>query len=434
MAKKRRKQSRFPIRNWVEEARKKHWINRAILDYELLTIILLLIVFGIVMIYSASYYYCSVSTSMKNDPYAMTVKQIRNAGIGLAAMLAVSMIDYRRWAEYGLYVLAYVFGIVLTMLLKTPIGVTVNQATRWLNLFGLQFQVADVMKLLLIEFMAVYLAKYPMPYNQFECTRLFLLVGVSAALLGIISNNMSAVIIIMAMCCCMIFVSRPNYRFWFICIGVTAVIVTAALLFIYKNHNLWQSENNQLAQALGFRLKRILAWMFPEEYESGQAMQPLYAKYAIGYGGFWGRGLGKSLQKYKLPEPYNDFILAILAEELGFVGVAILMVLFTCLLVKIYYIARSAVDNFGKLFALGVMCHLAVQLLLNVAVASNFVPTTGVTLPFISAGGTSIIFLLIELGVVFSIDKVRKEERARVKCKRDKEKKEKQRNRNLIGV
>ena len=169
----------------------------------------------------------------------------------------------------------------------------------------------------------------------------------------------------------------------------------------------------------GFRGSRIKAWLFPEEYAANQGMQALQSLYAISLGGFFGKGLGNSLQKFRLPEAHNDFILSIIAEELGIFGVILLLLLFAYLLYLIATIALEATDLFGKLIASGVFLQIGIQVILNVAVVSNAMPTTGVTLPFISSGGASVVFLMAELGVVFSIDKVTKEYHIRQKVIRD---------------
>lgn len=422
-----RKKSKFPIIDWMEDISSRHWFNIAPLDYELLTVIVLLNVFGLIMIYSASYYYCSVSELMDNEPYTMCKSQAQNMGIGLVAMIIVSFLDYRRWKEFYLNWIAYGFSIVLIALLLTGFGISSNEATRWLKIGPLpQFQVAEVVKLMLIEFMAVYLDRYTMPYNLKRCVFLFLLISAVAGFLLVCSNNLSSALIIMGICLCLIFASRPGYKFWIGLVAAVVVVAVLGILAVYYNPDFFDGN--------GFRLSRIVAWLYPEEHEQGTAMQALYSKYAIGYGGLFGRGLGKSLQKYKLPEPYNDFILAIVAEELGFVGIMVLFMLFAYLLYKICKIAINAVDNFGRLFAFGVMCHFGIQVLMNAAVASNSMPTTGVTLPFISAGGSSVIFLMIELGIVFSIDKVRKQEDARRKAKKEMDNAYKKLLRHQIGL
>ena len=163
--------------------------------------------------------------------------------------------------------------------------------------------------------------------------------------------------------------------------------------------------------AENFRFVRIRAWLHPEEYAADEGLQAMQARYAIGAGGFWGKGLGQSLIKFKLSYSYNDFILAIICEELGVFGVIVMMTLFGYLLYRIYKIAQNAWDIEGKVLAIGVFTQIALQLLINVMVVTSVIPTTGVTLPFFSAGGTSVVFLLAELGMVLNVDKYAKERR-----------------------
>ena len=156
----------------------------------------------------------------------------------------------------------------------------------------------------------------------------------------------------------------------------------------------------------GFRLTRIRAWLDPYSYESDTSYQSLQALYAIGSGGLFGKGLGNSIQKLgSIPEPYNDFIFAIVCEELGVMGASLLMLMFIYLLYRIFIIAQKAEDLFGRMLATGVFSHIALQVVLNIAVVTGAMPNTGVTLPFISYGGTATIFLLIEIGMVLNVQK-----------------------------
>jgi cell division protein FtsW len=156
----------------------------------------------------------------------------------------------------------------------------------------------------------------------------------------------------------------------------------------------------------GFRLTRIRAWLDPYSYESDESFQSLQALYAIGSGGLFGKGLGNSIQKLgKIPEPYNDFIFSIVCEELGVMGASLLLLMFIYLLYRIYSVAQKAEDLFGRMLATGVFSHIALQVVMNIAVVTGALPNTGVTLPFISYGGTATIFLLIEIGMVLNVQK-----------------------------
>ena len=152
-----------------------------------------------------------------------------------------------------------------------------------------------------------------------------------------------------------------------------------------------------------FRLRRVIAWLHPEKYAANLSYQTVQGLYAIGSGGFWGKGLGNSAQKMQIPEVQNDMILAVICEELGVFGAIMVLVLFGLLLYRLLFIAQNAPDKYGSLIVTGVFAHIALQVILNVAVVTNLIPTTGITLPFISSGGTAILFLMTELGIVLGV-------------------------------
>ncbi|MGN0299160.1 MAG: FtsW/RodA/SpoVE family cell cycle protein [Lachnospiraceae bacterium] len=416
----------FPIKDIIRKKRWLKFINIAYMDYELLTVIFLLNIFGLIVIYSASYYYCSVNTTLEGNTYYMVANQFKYVVIGLILMIGISFVDYRCWQKFHLEWIALAASVLVCLLLLTPIKVTSNEAARWLKIGSLQVQVAELVKLGVIEFTAVYLARNRMPHNGKACLKAFFCVGVLAGLILVISSDLSSAIIILGIGVCMIFISRPNYKWWVIAVGliILASVFVVALCYFFPD---------EMAK-LNYRFNRIVAWLYQEEYELKTAMQPLYSRFAIGYGGLLGCGLGKSLQKYKLPEPHNDFILGIVAEELGFVGVFLLFLLFAYLLYCIYKISYRAVDRFGKLFAIGVMCQLGIQILMNAAVASYVIPTTGVSLPFISPGGSSVVFIMIEIGIVMSIDKVSNQERAKKKAQQQVDEERKRVLRHQLGV
>ena len=193
----------------------------------------------------------------------------------------------------------------------------------------------------------------------------------------------------------MLFVASPQYKPFFIIGGIGALAVIGVIFGV---------KQLQSIEGLDFRFARIMAWLDPEAYASGKGFQTLQALYAIGSGGIFGKGLGQSIQKLGfLPEQQNDMIFSIICEELGFVGATILMLVFLVLIWRFMVIAVHAPDLFGSLIAAGAMGHIAIQVILNVAVVTNTIPNTGITLPFISYGGSSVMFLLAEIGIVFSV-------------------------------
>ncbi len=368
------------------------------LDTNLLVALLFLLVFGFVMIYSASYYTAGMSKTYNYDPMYLLKNQVVYSILGLIAMFVVSNINYHVWSRLAL--LGYVFCLGLVLLLKTPLGVTVKGATRWLRLGPVQFQVAEPVKLIMIVFMATLITANAKKLKSWMSIILMALPsGVIAFLILTISDNMSTAAILLGTAVIMIFVMHPQYWKFFLCAGAVAALVAAALYYVYH------MDPTEVLEA-NFRIQRIRAWLMPYEYEQDTAFQSLQGLYAIGSGGLWGKGLGNSIQKLgKIPEPFNDYIFAIICEELGIFGAGLIILLFIYLLYRIYTISQTAEDTLGRMTAIGVMSHIALQVILNLMVVTNLFPTTGVTLPFFSYGGTASFFLLIEIGLVLSVNK-----------------------------
>ena len=209
---------------------------------------------------------------------------------------------------------------------------------------------------------------------------------------------MSSALIIAIIGVVVYFAWHPKSAIFYIAV-IAAVVVAGVFIYVISQQTVVDAES-------GFRLKRIRAWLDPYSYESDTSYQSLQALYAIGSGGLFGKGLGNSIQKLgSIPEPYNDFIFAIVCEELGVMGASLLMLMFIYLLYRIFIIAQKAEDLFGRMLATGVFAHIALQVVLNIAVVTGSMPNTGVTLPFISYGGTATIFLLIEIGMVLNVQK-----------------------------
>ena len=220
----------------------------------------------------------------------------------------------------------------------------------------------------------------------------------AAAGVYFLTSNLSSAIIVAGITVCLLFVVHPKTKPFMVLAGsgLTAAIIAVAVL-------------NRMIQDAGssgsFRLRRVLVWLQPEQYASGSGYQTLQGLYAIGSGGFFGKGLGNSAQKMIIPEVQNDMILSVICEELGVCGVIIVLVLFGLLLYRLMFIAQNAPDMYGALVASGIFAHIAIQVILNIAVVTNTIPNTGVTLPFISYGGTSILFLMAEMGIALSISR-----------------------------
>lgn len=380
----------------------RKWFNRAAINYNMLLAIIFLCVFGLIMIYSASYYYAQTAYGYESSYFLKN--QAKFVILGLIMMVLISYIDYHVWKELSGFAIFGAFALVF-LLLVPGIGKASHGAVRWLRFGPIQFQAAEPIKLCMIMFFAYFIDKTKMDTKKKAAIALTI-AGILGVLIWQISDNMSTAIIIVGICILLIFIANPRMNAK-ICIGVVIGLLILMFVGVFVVDQIIPVSENE-----NFRITRIRAWLHPTDplYASDEAMQPAQALYAIGAGGLFGRGLGQSLIKFRLPEPHNDYILAIIAEELGIFGVILLMFLFLNLLYQIYRIAQNARDLFGKMIAAGVFAQIALQVVLNVAVVSSVIPSTGVTLPFISSGGASVIFLMAELGVVFSVDKWNKEQ------------------------
>ena len=363
-------------------------------DYTLLFIVLFLLGFGMIMVYSTSSYEASLSASLKYDEAYYLKHQALAAVMGLVAMIVVANIPYHFWERFA--VLGYFVSAILIALVLTPLGIEANGARRWLNL-GLSVQPAEIAKLCMILFLASFICKMGKGIRTGRGFWLVLMIPVPICLMvWKITNNMSSAIIIFGIALLMLFVASPDYK-RFVLMGAAGVAAVAALIFA-----IIQMEHSDL----GFRGGRILAWLNPDASASGTGFQTLQALYAIGSGGIFGKGLGQSMQKLGfLPAAQNDMIFSIICEELGLFGGIAVILLFVLLIWRFMVIANNASDLFGALLVVGVMGHIAIQVILNIAVVTNTIPNTGISLPFISYGGSSVMFLLIEIGLVLSVAK-----------------------------
>ena len=219
----------------------------------------------------------------------------------------------------------------------------------------------------------------------------------------IFTDNLSTAIIIGAITGFMIFIAHPNQKMFLRIILVLAVLLLVGRIVLQVTLGDMQLD---MTNVDSFRLKRVLVWLNPEQYSSAGGYQIMQALYAIGSGGFFGKGLGNSVQKLgPVPEAQNDMIFSIVCEELGVFGGLVIIVLFGYLLYRLFFIAQNARDFYGSLMVSGIMVHIALQVILNICVVLNWIPTTGITLPFVSYGGTSIVFLMAEMGIALSVSR-----------------------------
>ena len=361
-------------------------------DYTLLFIVLFLLGFGLIMVYSTSSYEASMSASLNYDEAYYLKHQAGATVLGLVAMMVVSRIPYHFWEPFAIP--GYLASAVLIALVMTPLGITANGATRWLNL-GVSVQPAEIAKLCMILFLASFICKIGKGIRSLKGFLVVLAIPLPiCVMVWKITDNLSSAIIIFGIAFLMLFVASPEYK-RFLILGAVGIAGAALLVFAIVQMD---------SSSLDFRGNRILAWLNPEDYATGTGFQTLQSLYAIGSGGIFGKGLGQSIQKLGfLPEAQNDMIFSIICEELGLFGGIAVILLFVILCWRFMVIANNAPDLFGALLVAGVMGHIAIQVILNIAVVTNTIPNTGISLPFISYGGSSVMFLLIEIGMVLSV-------------------------------
>lgn len=360
-------------------------------DYDLLLVIIFLMCFGLIMLYSSSAY--SAQNDYNNDMLFFTRQAIIGI-IGFIAMFIVSKIDYHL---YGAYAKEFFwFSMFLMALVQTPLGKTVNGARRWIRLpGGLSLQPAEFTKIAVILFIAYEICLLGQKAKKWDGIKILLGYGLVATLgVFLLTDNLSTAIIVFVITCILIFVVHPKTKPFVA--GVITVGIVGIIGIIFLKYTLAESDN--------FRMRRIIAWLNPEANADKDSYQFLQGLYAIGSGGFFGKGLGNSTQKlHAIPEAQNDMILAVICEELGVFGAILVLCLFAFMLYRLLFIARNAPDLYGALIATGIFAHIALQVTLNIAVVTGLMPTTGVTLPFISYGGTAIVILLAEMGIALGI-------------------------------
>ena len=349
-------------------------------DVLLVCMVLFLVVFGLAVLYSTGSYNGSVRFG---DAFYYMKKQFFAAALGMLVMYLISCMDYHIFEKYA--IAAYLISLALSTLVLFA-GNAYNGSRRWLSLGPLSFQPSEFAKLAVILFLARMVGRQKKKRNSFlNLVFVIALVLPIVALVG--TNNLSTAIIILGIAVIVVFVSDKRYM-QFVWIAAAGAGMMALFLGMES-----------------YRLERIAIWKNPEAYEKGY--QTIQGLYAIGSGGF-----GESIQKLGfVPEAQNDMIFSIICEELGFVGATILMLVFLMLIWRFMVIAVHAPDLFGSLIAAGAMGHIAIQVILNVAVVTNTIPNTGITLPFISYGGTSVLFLLSEMGLVLAVSRWQSEKK-----------------------
>lgn len=365
------------------------------IDFTLLVVMIFLLAFGLIMIYSASAY--EAVKKFDNAEYFL-FKQFQSTLIGVVGMIAVISIPYRVFVNLSKWMML-ISGILVCMVFS-PLGTASHGARRWIAIPGFgSFQPAELVKIAVILYTVYRIIRIDV--NRLcgfkECAKILAWPAFLSVLVLVLTKNLSSAIIIGLIPFFMLFVASKKYK-GFLIAAFLAVGSGAGVVFAIAS--------GLISRESSFRFERIGAWLDPQAYASGKGFQTLQALYSIGSGGIFGKGLGQSMQKMgTIPEAQNDMIFSIVCEELGSFGALAIMLLFILFLYRCMIIARNARERSAALIVTGVMVHLALQIILNIAVVTNTIPNTGITLPFISYGGTSVVFTMAEVGLVLNVSK-----------------------------
>lgn len=352
-------------------------------DILLLTVIIALLIVGIIMVYSASHVW---SLYKFGDEFYYLKRQLLFAGVGFIAMLFFMLIPYTTWKKYSNFILLGCF-ILLILVLIPGIGMIRGGARSWIGVGAFSIQPSEFMKLGLIVFLAALLSekqKYITSFTKGFLPSLLLIF--TAFGLIMLQPDLGTGLVLVLTCVIMLFIAGARISH-FVGLGLVGLIGFAFLII-----------------SAPYRINRIVAFLNPWEDPLGDGFQIIQSLYAIGPGGLMGLGMGNSLQKYfYLPEPQTDFIFAILAEELGFIGGVGLILLFFLMLWRGIKIALESIDPFARYLALGIVAMLIIQVMINISVVIGLIPVTGITLPFLSYGGSSLTLTLCSVGILLNI-------------------------------
>ena len=361
-------------------------------DFILFVIIIILLSLGIVMVLSAS---APSAIAESGNSYSYVIQQLKAAILGIILMLIISKIDYRLYKKF--YKAIYWISVLILLLVLIPgLGLSSNGATRWIDLKFIQFQPSELTKIGLIVFYAGYLADHKSELKSFwkGFVKPLIYILPPIAILYFVQNHLSASVVIGAVTCVMMIMAGCRLLYFVIAGLIGALVMTVGIIAL------------QATGKGGFRIKRIMSFMDPWADATEVGWQAVQGLYAIGSGGRFGVGLGESKQKYLyIPEPHNDFIFSILAEELGFVGCVIVILLFAIFIWRGILIAIKSPDMFGSLLATGITTLIGVQVIINIGVVTSSIPNTGMPLPFFSYGGTALLILLCSCGVLLNISR-----------------------------
>jgi len=354
-------------------------------DFLLIILTFSLLAIGLIMVYSASAVWAEYKF---HDSFFFAKRQLLFAGVGVIAMFFIMNIDYWTWRDWSKALLIICF-VLLVLVLIPGIGMVRNGSRSWIGVGAFSIQPSEFTKLAMIAFLAKYLSENQKNITSFKRGLLPALALVFAAFgMIMLQPDLGTGTVMVGTCIAMIFVAGARISH-FIGLGVLGLAGFAALIL-----------------SAPYRIKRITSFLNPWEDPLGSGFQIIQSLYAIGPGGLFGLGLGQSRQKFfYLPEPQTDFIFAILAEELGFIGGSLVLLLFSLLLWRGVRIALGAPDLYGSFLAIGIISMVAIQVMINIGVVTGLMPVTGITLPFLSYGGSSLTLMLMAIGVLLNISK-----------------------------
>jgi cell division protein FtsW len=353
------------------------------------------------MVFSASSATCAASEDYNYDAFYLLKKQAQFTVIGIVALFISRSIPMKT-LYYKLYYVCYVVAIFMILLLLTPLRYGSHGAYRWLKFGSFTLQVADLVKLLLIIFLAGYIERNAHKLSKIgEIFKIWGFGLVPALMLYKISNDLSSSIVVIGITFGLTFIYSKDVKMH-VCGGVV-VIAGAVALYFWCRANLPTPDE---LENMSFRIQRIMAWAAPELYSSDKSFQTMQALYAIGSGGLFGKGLGNGIQKLgNVPEAQNDMIFAIICEEMGIVGACFLIYIYAYMAYQMVKLAINCKDIFSSAVVSGALLHISIQVFINIGVCLNLIPNTGIGLPFISYGGSAMFLLLAEMGVVFCMSR-----------------------------
>ncbi|MGI6279356.1 MAG: putative lipid II flippase FtsW [Acutalibacteraceae bacterium] len=356
------------------------------LDITFLSITLILLTTGLVMLFSASYAY---SLEYYGSSYRFITRQAVLGVVGVVVMLIVSKIDYHFWRKFA-WLIFILSTVLLIVLLAIPPMVSGMDVKRWIVVGPLNFQPSEIAKFSIILLFSSLIASNYKEMKKFSFVAFLLVLLCGTCVLIVLEPHVSATLLLFAIGVVLLIVGGLSMKY--IIGGAIAAGAGIAVFF--------------LSGAISYVTDRLQYWLDPWADATGKGFQTIQSLLAIGSGGILGRGIGQSRQKLLwVPEPHNDFIFSIVCEELGLVGAAVIILLFCLLIWRGFYIAMHAPDKFGALLAIGLTFQVGLQAMLNIWVVTNTIPNTGISLPFFSYGGTSLVILLAEMGMVLSISR-----------------------------